>query len=179
VSGGDAADEGRRFVTVQATSSALAPAALGPRIIALIIDAVVLGICGIILVGIVVSDVTIVGNIIRGILFAALGLLYYGYSWTTWRATPGQRLMGLLTVNAADGAALTWNQAMRRWAYLFCPSVLSNLFSAQTGSALGAIIGLVVLGYYIYLLYTTAQDPRRQGLHDKQATSLVVVKAAA
>ncbi|MDQ2915123.1 MAG: RDD family protein [Chloroflexota bacterium] len=166
-------------MTVQATSSALAPAALAPRIIALIIDGLVLGICGILIVGIFVNDVSIVGSVIRGILFAALGFLYYGYTWTAWRATPGQRLMGLLTVNAADGAALTWNQAMMRWAYLFGPSVVSNLFSAQTGSGLGAIVGLVVLGYYIYLLYTTAQDPRRQGFHDKQAGSLVVVKTAA
>lgn len=166
-------------MTVQATSSALAPAALGPRIIALIIDAIILGIAGIFIVGIFVGDTSVVGTLIRGILFAVLGFLYYGYSWTAWRATPGQRLMGLLTVNAGDGAALTWNQAIMRWAYLFGPSVLSNLFSAQTGSGLGAIVGLVVLGYYIYLLYTTAQDPRRQGFHDKQAGSLVTVKAAA
>jgi uncharacterized RDD family membrane protein YckC len=180
VSGGDAAEEGKRSVTIQATtSSALSPAALGPRVIALIIDAVVLGIAGIIVVGILISDVSIVGTLIRAILFAALGLLYYGYSWTTWRATPGQRAMGLLTVNAADGAALTWNQAMTRWAFLFGPSVLSNLFSTQTGAGLGAIVGLVVLGYYIYLLYTTAQDPKKQGFHDKQAGSLVVVKTAA
>lgn len=166
-------------MTIQATTSALSPAALTPRIIALIIDAIILGISGIIVVGIIVGDVSIVGAVIRGILFAALGFLYYGYSWTAWRATPGQRVMGLLTVNAADGAALTWNQAMMRWAYLFGPSVVSNLFSAQTGSGLGAIIGLVVLGYYVYLLYTTAQDPKRQGFHDKQAGSLVVVKTAA
>ncbi|MEK6208411.1 MAG: RDD family protein [Chloroflexota bacterium] len=166
-------------MTIQATTSAQSPAALTPRIIALIIDAIILGISGIIVVGIIVGDVSIVGAVIRGILFAALGFLYYGYSWTAWRATPGQRVMGLLTVNAADGAALTWNQAMMRWAYLFGPSVVSNLFSAQTGSGLGAIIGLVVLGYYVYLLYTTAQDPKRQGFHDKQAGSLVVVKTAA
>jgi uncharacterized RDD family membrane protein YckC len=179
VSGGDAAEEGKRSVTIQATSSGLSPAALTPRVIALIIDAIVLGISGIIVVGILIGDVSIVGTLIRAILFAALGLLYYGYSWTAWRATPGQRAMGLLTVNAADGAALTWNQAMMRWAFLFGPSALSNLFSAQTGSGLGAIVGLVVLGYYVYLLYTTAQDPKKQGFHDKQAGSLVVVKTAA
>lgn len=167
-------------VTVQATTtSALAPAALGPRIIALIIDAIVLGVVGIFTVGIFFSDATMVGTLIRGIIFAVLGFLYYGYSWTAWRATPGQRAMGLLTLNAADGAALTWNQATMRWAYLFGPSVVSNLFSAQTGAGFGAIVGLVVLGYYIYLLYTTAQDPKRQGFHDKQAGSLVTVKAAA
>jgi uncharacterized RDD family membrane protein YckC len=128
-----------------------------------------------------IGDLTIVGSVIRAILFAVLGFLYYGYSWITWRATPGQRVMGLMTVNAADGAALTWNQATMRWAYLFGPSVLSNLFTTpnQIGGGLSSIVGLVVLIYYIYLLYTTAQDPKRQGLHDKQANSLVVVKTTA
>lgn len=166
-------------MTVQATSSALAPAAMGARVIAFIVDVVVLSI----LLGIlslIVGDVTIVGTITRLIIFGALGFLYYAYSWTTSRASPGQRFLGLMTVTAADGAALTWSQATMRWAYLFGPSLLSNLFNPNlVGGPVSTLIGLVVLGYYIYLLYTTANDPKRQGLHDKQAGSLVVVKAAA
>ena len=165
-------------MTVQAATSALAPAALGARVIAYIIDAIIVGIVGIIIVGIIVTDTTVVGSLIRAIIYAALGFLYVGYSWTTYRATPGQRMLGLITVNAADGAALTWDQAVRRWAFLFGPSVLQSLFGNQLGG-LGAIVGLIVFGYYIYLLYTTAQDPKRQGLHDKQAGSLVAVKTAA
>jgi uncharacterized RDD family membrane protein YckC len=168
-------------VTVQAASSALAPAAIGPRVIAYIIDAIILGIVGIIVVGIIYSDLSIVGSIVRAILFAILGFLYFGYSWITWKATPGQRAMGLMTVNAADGAALTWNQATMRWAFLFGPSVVQSLFSGAVGtggSGLSGIVGLVVLAYYIYLLYTAAQDPRRQGFHDKQVNSLVITKSA-
>jgi uncharacterized RDD family membrane protein YckC len=164
-------------VTVQAASSALAPAAVATRVIAYIIDAIILGLCGIILVGILINDVTIVGSVTRAVIFAVLGFLYFGYTWTAWRATPGQRILGLMTVNAADGAALTWNQATMRWAFLFGPSVLNSLF--PVGGGLGALVNLVVLGYYIYLLYTTATDPRKQGLHDKQAASLVIAKTAA
>jgi uncharacterized RDD family membrane protein YckC len=163
-------------VTVQAASSALAPAAVATRVIAYIIDAIILGLCGFVLVGIVINDVTIVGSLTRAIILAVLGFLYFGYTWTAWRATPGQRILGLMTVNAADGAALTWNQATMRWAFLFGPSVLNSLF--PIGGGLGAIVSLVVLGYYIYLLYTTATDPRKQGFHDKQATSLVIAKTA-
>jgi uncharacterized RDD family membrane protein YckC len=161
-------------VTVQATSSALAPAAVVTRVIAYIIDAIILGILGIVVLGIIVNDVTIVGSIIRAVIYAVLGFLYFGYTWTAWKASPGQRILGLMTVNAADGAALTWTQATMRWAFLFGPSILNSLF--QLGGGLSSIVNLIVLVYYIYLLYTTATDPRKQGFHDKQATSLVIAK---
>ena len=163
-------------MTVQATSSALAPAAVVTRVIAYIIDAIILGILGIVVLGIIVNDVTIVGSVIRAVIYAVLGFLYFGYTWTAWKASPGQRILGLMTVNAADGAALTWNQATMRWAFLFGPSILNSLF--QLGGSLSSIVNLIVLIYYIYLLYTTATDQRKQGFHDKQASSLVIAKTA-
>jgi uncharacterized RDD family membrane protein YckC len=163
-------------VTVQATSSALAPAAITTRVIALIIDAIILGLLSAVL-GALIGDTTIVGGVTRAIIYAVLGFVYFGYTWTTWRASPGQRALGLMTVNAADGAALTWNQATMRWAFLFGPSVLNSLF--PVGGGLGSIVSLIILGYGIYLLYTTVNDPRKQGFHDKQANSLVIVKTAA
>jgi uncharacterized RDD family membrane protein YckC len=162
-------------VTVQATSSALAPAAVATRVIAFIIDGIILGICSAV-IGAIVLDTTIVGGITRAIIYGVLGFLYFGYSWTAWRASPGQRILGLMTVNATDGSALTWNQATMRWALLFGPSVLNSLF--PVGGGLGALVGLVILAYYIYLLYSAATDPKKQGLHDKQANSLVITKIA-
>ena len=164
-------------MTVQPTTSALAPAAVATRVIAYIIDAIILGICGLLIVGIIITDATIVGTLAKAIIYAALGFLYFGYTWTAWKASPGQRILGLMTVNDADGAALTWNQATMRWAFLFGPSILNSLF--QLGGSLSSIVNLIVLVYYIYLLYTTATDPRKQGFHDKQATSLVIAKTAA
>ena len=163
-------------MTVQATTSALAPAAVATRAIAYIIDAIILGLCGIVILGLIINDLTIVGSITRAIIYGVLGFLYFGYTWTAWRATPGQRVLGLMTVDATSGAALTWNQATMRWAFLFGPSVLNSLF--PVGGALGALVSLVIFGYYIYLLYTTATDARKQGFHDKQANSLVVAKTA-
>ena len=164
-------------MTVQATTSALAPAAVATRVIAYIIDAIILGLCGIVILGLIINDVTIVGTVTRAIIYAVLGFLYFGYTWTAWRATPGQRILGLMTVDATSGPALTWNQATMRWAFLFGPSVLNSLF--PVGGALGSLVSLVILGYYIYLLYTTATDPRKQGLHDKQSNTLVITKPAA
>ena len=160
-------------MTVQATSSALAPAAVATRVIAFIIDAIILGLCSAV-IGAIIGDTSIVGGITRAIIYGVLGFVYFGYTWTAWRASPGQRILGLMTVNEADGAALTWNQATMRWAFLFGPSVLNSIF--PVGGGLGAIVSLVILAYYIYLLYTAATDPRKQGFHDKQATSLVITK---
>lgn len=161
-------------MTVQTASAALAPAAVVTRVIAYIIDAIIVGIIGIFVLGLIITDVTIVGSVTRAIIYAVLGFLYFGYTWTAWRASPGQRILGLMTVNAADGAALTWNQATMRWAFLFGPSVLNSLFPGASG--LGALVSLVVLVYYIYLLYTASTDPRKQGFHDKQASTLVITK---
>jgi len=174
VPGGDAAEEGRRFVTVQATTSALAPATVVTRVIAYIIDAIILFICGIIILGLIINDVTVVGSITRAIIYAVLGFLYFGYTWTAWRASPGQRILGLMTVDATSGAALTWNQATKRWAYLFGPSVLNSLL--QFGG-LSFLVSLLLIAYAIFLLYTTATDPQKQGFHDKQANTLVIAKA--
>ena len=174
-------------MSVQAASSALAPAAIGARVIAFIIDAIVLGLIQVILASIV-GDTTIVGGLTRAIIYAVIGFVYFGYSWTAWRASPGQRILGLSTVNAADGSTLNWNQATMRWAYLFGPSVLNSLFGTQVGGGLGAVGAGVPSArhgrcrrgflYYIYLLYTAATDPRKQGFHDKQAGTLVASKSS-
>jgi uncharacterized RDD family membrane protein YckC len=161
-------------VTVQATTSALAPAAVATRVIAYIIDVIVIGLFSFVL-GVIVSDGSIVGGVTRAIIFAVVGFLYFGYTWTTWRASPGQRILGLMTVDATSGAALTWNQATMRWVFVYAPSVLSSLFQS---SGLSALVSLIVIGYWIYLLYTTATDARKQGFHDKQANTLVITKTA-
>ena len=163
-------------MTVQATTSALAPAAVATRVVAYIVDLIVLSICGVLILGGLVSDGTMAGGITRAIIYAIFSFLYFGYSWTAWRASPGQRILGVMTVNAADGAALTWNQATRRWAFLTGPSVLNSLFQF---SGLSFIVAVLLVCYGIYLLYTTATDPQKQGFHDKQANTLVITKIAA
>ena len=163
-------------MTVQATASTLAPAAVATRVVAYIVDLIVLFICGVLILGGLVSDGTMAGGITRAIIYAIFSFLYFGYSWTAWRASPGQRILGVMTVNAADGAALTWNQATRRWAFLTGPSVLNSLFQF---SGLSFIVAVLLVCYGIYLLYTTATDPQKQGFHDKQANTLVITKIAA
>lgn len=153
-------------------TASLAPADMGPRVIAYIIDAVVLSIAYLILVAVLPLPG---GAITRSIIFTALSFLYFGYSWTKWRASPGQRALTLMTVRA-DGATLTWNQSAMRFVWLFGPSVIASLFgnADQVGGTLSFILSLIALGYYIYLFWTASQDPKRQGYHDKQSGTMVV-----
>jgi hypothetical protein len=90
------------------------------------------------------------------------------------KASPGQRVLGLMTVSETDGAALSQNAAITRYLYMFAPGDVASLASNIIGGVIGLLLSLVGLGWTIYLIYTTANDPKRQGYHDKMAHSVVV-----
>jgi uncharacterized RDD family membrane protein YckC len=162
------------------------------RVIAYIIDAVIVGIInlivGIILfailgptteVGISATGITTDVNWLSTIVFAIVGTAisagYFIYTWMSMRGTVGQKALSMQVGNAADGKSLTQDQAIRRWVFLGGPI---GLIQALTPiPAIGILIGLAGLAYFIYLLVSTAQSPTKQGFHDMQA-STVVVKAA-
>jgi hypothetical protein len=98
------------------------------------------------------------------------------------RASPGQKVPGLQTVSAADGATLTRPQAVRRWAFLYgfvaVASALQTALGSTSLNALTPLISLATLGYVIYLLWTTSQSAKRQGFHDVKASTVVVKRVA-
>lgn len=160
------------------------------RVIAYIIDAIILSIAftvvGVTLIlGVLLSAGGIVGALIGfvvlGVLYLGASAIYFIYTWTTMRASLGQKVLNLETVNAADGATLTRDQAIRRWAFLFGPSALATVANfALTGTLgiLGSLLSLAAFGYSIYLLYTVTQSTKRQGFHDVQASTVVVKRNA-
>lgn len=149
------------------------------RIIALIIDGFLLGLIQVLL-GIIALAITIAGagwliGLLFAILWAVASIGYFVYTWTSMRASPGQRLLKLETVNAADGATLTQNQALRRWAFLFGPAALANIASNLPGGwFFGGLVGLAAAVYALYLLYTASQSSKRQGYHDVQSGTVVI-----
>ena len=170
-------------------AAGIAFADLGIRIGAYLIDVVILVLVGIvvnaILIAILIGSIFTVGTgaaIIGGLVVlainVALGAIYFVYTWTTMKASPGQRMLGLMTVNEADGNALTQSQAINRYLVMFAPGYISALASNVVGGIIGLILSLVGLGWTIYLIYTTANDPKRQGYHDKMAKSVVVKPVA-
>ena len=145
------------------------------RIIALVIDAVIIGIIGFFIstfVGIIFSAATGIGILflfVGGLVSAAISVVYFVYGWTRMRASFGQKFLNLETVNAADGATLTQNQAIRRWAFLWGPQAVIGIvpFLALFAWPLEFLYG-------IYLLYTVTQSTKRQGFHDVQSGTVVV-----
>jgi len=172
-----------------APTSGLVYADVPNRIIAYILDAILVGlftfVVGVILAGLgltalnVNSDLSVTVNyvaaFVQGILALLISAGYFIYTWTRMRATLGMRALGMQIGNAGDGATMTTNQGIRRYVALSAPAILAQVF---TGIPLiGAVISLAGLIWYIWLVYTTAQSPTKQGWHDTFANTQVV-KAA-
>jgi uncharacterized RDD family membrane protein YckC len=155
------------------------------RLIAYIIDGVLLAIVGFIIAAVLGQGQTTVvqtgsGNLrsyyvgtanpIVTAVFALVSGAYFIYSWSGGRrATVGQRLLQLQVGNAFDGRSLSTSQAFRRWLGLgWFLSVLAFL------PGFGALSSLVQLLWTLALAVTTATSPTKQGLHDRFANSAVV-----
>jgi uncharacterized RDD family membrane protein YckC len=172
-----------------APASGLVYADVPNRAIAYIIDVIIVGIVvaivNAILSGFGLTVVTVspnfvvtvnyLGAVIVGIVDIVISAAYFIYTWTSMRATLGMRVLGMQIGNAGDGRTMTMEQAVRRYLALSAPSILSQILFPLP--LLGAIVGLLAFLWFIYLIYTTANSPTKQGWHDVFA-STQVVKAA-
>ncbi len=120
-------------------------ASLASRLIALIIDTLVL-----VVVGGIVS--ALIGEEILGIgVGFIVGVLYNGYFWTQNNGqTPGKSLMGVRVVKT-NGQGLTWLDAIIRYVGYYI-----NTF-------------LLFIGWLWAIV-----DSKNQGFHDKLAGTVVV-----
>jgi uncharacterized RDD family membrane protein YckC len=143
-----------------------------PRVVAYIIDSVLLGLLTGVLFGIVFGIAPGIGGMF--LVQAAIGIVveavYFIAFWTSdARATLGMRLLKLQVGNAFDGRKLDGAQAVRRWIAL--GGWLSALGYSQTSAGFS---GTALLLWSIVLLVTTAVSPTKQGLHDRFANSAIV-----
>lgn len=153
------------------------------RFIALIIDAIVLFVI-LFAIGLVLAVAGLSAGFSAGerfdavasLIYSVVGLAasagYFIYSWTRMRTTIGMRMLGMQVGNAFDGKTLTTDQAVKRWIALWGPSTVSGALGTAPG--IGPIVSLAVLVYLIYLLYSTAKSPTKQGFHDTYANTVVV-----
>jgi uncharacterized RDD family membrane protein YckC len=116
-----------------------------------------------------------VGVLLRAVVGLVVSGGYFIYMWTKMRGTLGMMVIGLQLGNETDGANITMNQAITRWALLFGPSSVAQAAGAAPG--IGWLIGLAAFVWVIALLVTTGQSPTKQGLHDRYAKT-IMVKAA-
>jgi uncharacterized RDD family membrane protein YckC len=182
------AQEWRPAEVAAGPTAGIAYADLGVRIGAYIIDLIILFI-GVVIVNTILLSFAFLGGgfgalllvaLVAGVINLLISAVYFIYTWTTMKASPGQRMLGLMTVNEADGSALTQNAAIMRWLLLSAPGIIALVFQQALGYAnfLGLLLSLAGLGWTLYLLYTTANDPKRQGFHDKYVRSVVVKPTA-
>ena len=158
------------------------------RIIAYIIDVILLAIVGAIVTAITGSFMPVVqfdfvngfhynylAAIINAVISGGISAAYFIYTWTAMRGTLGMKVLGMQIGSEKDGTTLTMDQAIRRW--LAVGGWITIAQALNPLPLLGILIGLVALGYVIYLLYTTAQSPTKQGFHDHLVGSMVVKEA--
>ena len=93
-----------------------------------------------------------------------LGLFLFGALYTivptaVWGQTPGKIAVGTRVVTEEDGSLPGWRRAAVRWAL---PGVLGRL-----PNNLGLWVSLAVMASLIV-------DPRRRGLHDRLAGTIVI-----
>ena len=175
-------------VTARGTVSGPAGVALADipdRIIAFVIDAIILGVIGFIVstltLGVLGDNYGVFGiayrghNLVSSLATAAIMLVVSGaYFIGMWSrmggATVGQKVMKLSVRDATSGAPINQSQAITRWMYVGAPFALSFLY---VWGLIGWLVSLAVLGYEIYLIMTTAQSATRQGFHDVQAKTVV------
>ena len=77
--------------------------------------------------------------------------------------------------NAGDGATITTEQGVWRYVALSAPAIPACVL--QLIPLLGFVIGLAGLVWYVWLIYTMAKSPTKQGWHDVFANTQIV-KAA-
>ena len=193
----DSPDTGGEAPPPQSNWSVPPPAAAAPatagyvyadvlyRVIALFIDAIIIGIVNLVVLGTILNTiglgivtaggVNVVALFIYAIVGSAISLAYFVFTWTRMRASIGLKLLGMQVGNAGDGATLTQDQSIRRWLALWGPGTVGQLLSSLPG--IGGLLSLLGLAWMIYLLYTTYQSPTKQGFHDKFANTVVVKSA--
>ncbi len=192
--------------TASLTSTAPTPGPAGlfyadvpNRVIAIIIDYIILGIVGfvisIVLYGILGNPTKVVSvadpnsflgvrfetetNYFSALVFAAVNIVinggYFIYTWTAMRGTLGMKVLGMQVGNQTDGATISMDQAIRRW--LALGGIFALVQALANLPLLGLLVWLASVIWVIALLVTTAQSPTKQGLHDQFAGTMVV-KAA-
>ncbi len=124
------------------------------RVVAYIIDAILLGIVGGVLFVIFrvnPNDPTSSGYTAVQLIQLVLSAAYFTGFWTAWGASPGQRIFGLRIVDANTGQPIAVGKAFVRWLGLII-------------SFLVCLIGVIWVAF----------DGRKQGWMDKIAGTVVV-----
>jgi len=118
------------------------------------------------------GDLDVVAFLVVLVVQLLISFGYFAASWRSYSATPGMRLLGLRIGDEADARTISWRGATVRWVLLGVPAVLASL-AVYVPHLVGLVLGAVGAAWLLLLLYTLAQRPTRQGLHDRLAHTIV------
>ena len=124
------------------------------RVVAYIIDAIILGVVGgiiAVIFGVNPSKAGSGSSNAASAINLVIGIAYFSYMWSQQGATLGQRIFGLRVVDANTSQRITIGKALLRWVGLFV-------------SFLVCFIGVIWVAF----------DGRKQGWADKIAGTLVL-----
>ena len=164
----------------------VAIAGVGARVVAYLIDGLLLGMANFAILAVVAPGVVLfdpstpidqftvpvftLETLLAGAIGIGLDFTYLVGLWTSrGRATIGQRILKLQVIDAASGSGLDLNQAVVRWVLLSGAVAIFGLAPVAV-----ELTGLVGLLWLIVLLVTTSSHPLKQGVHDRAANSIVV-----
>lgn len=156
------------------------------RVIAFVIDGIILSIIGYVISIITTSILgdnylgvfglnyrtpSLISSILAVVLLGVVSAAYFVGMWTRMGgATVGMKVMKLTVRDAASGGPVNQSQAINRWLLVAAPLALWPLYQ---WSVIGWIVWLAVVAFEIYLLVTIAQSATRQGFHDMNAKTVV------
>jgi uncharacterized RDD family membrane protein YckC len=157
--------------------TAVVPGAIGPRILARMIDGLILAVPTIV-VGAVVyrpGDHFGVGRALLGsALVGALQTAYDAYYLSKRGQTPGKRFMQLRVMDVNTGANPTAAQAVNRAIVFGVASGGWGLFSAVAQTSGADALGLLTFVLPLLLLLSVVQDPQKRGWHNQAAATMVI-----
>lgn len=116
----------------------------------------------------------------------------FAWAWSVLGCSPGQLVAGLRTLRQSDGQRLPPLAAVGRAVLLLAPWLVLSmgpaLLQLLAGPTLGAsgpspntlwlLLAGVVIIWYVVLAWSSLEDARGQGWHDKVAGSVVVAAGA-
>ncbi len=157
------------------------------RVIALIIDILVLAVTGSVLALLLFDGLTsqpgaidssggeldIVAFLIVLVLQLIVSLGYFAGTWTLAGSTIGMRMLSLRVGDEVDGQPISWRHSLVRWLILGIPALLASL-AVYVPDAIGLILSALGVALLLLLLFTMAQSPTKQGLHDRYAHTILV-----
>lgn len=144
-------------------------AGFGTRFVALLLDGLLLGFGGLI----ILIPVFLIFGLAGFVLYLAIQAAYFILCFTRWDGqTVGGRAMGIKVVDV-NGGLLTPTAALIRWAVANASTIVSLLATGAGSTGLSGIGFLLSIGQlfgYLMMLW----DPKKQTLQDKAAGSYVI-----